>query len=50
MDGFCVTARLSSPFVTGGGYMTFDSLLASLLFDDIQDIDAAHAAVANQED
>ena len=45
MDRFSVTAHLSSPFVTGGGYMTFDALLASLLFDALQDINAAHAAV-----
>lgn len=42
---FSVTAHLSAPFVTGGGYMTLDGLLAARLFEDLQDIEAAHDAV-----
>jgi hypothetical protein len=42
---FSVTAYLSTPFVTGGGYMTLDGLLAARLFEELQDIEAAHAAV-----
>lgn len=45
MDRIKVTAHLLAPVVTGGGYMTFDGLLAALLFDRLQDVDAAHAAV-----
>ena len=42
---FCATAYLSSPFATGGGYMTLDGLLAARLFEELQDVEAAHAAV-----
>lgn len=45
MDRIKVTAYLSAPVVTGGGYMTLDGLLGALLFDDLQDVDAAHAAI-----
>ena len=36
---------MSTPIVTGGGYMTLDGLLAALLFDQLQDIEAARAAI-----
>src|SRR5450759_4176898 len=42
---FLVTAYLSTPFVTGGGYMTLDGLLAARLFEELQDVEASHAAV-----
>ena len=45
MDKIKVTAHLDAPIVTGGGYMTLDGLLAALLFDDLQDVEAAHAAI-----
>lgn len=45
MDKIKVTAHLLAPVVTGGGYMTFDGLLAALLFDRLEDVDAAHAAI-----
>src|SRR5450759_829094 len=45
MDRIKVTAHLLAPVVTGGGYMTLDGLLAALLFDDLQDVEAAHAAI-----
>ncbi len=45
MDKIRVTAHLLSPVVTGGGYMTLDGLLAAILFDDLQDVEAAHAAI-----
>jgi hypothetical protein len=45
MDRIKVTAHLLAPVVTGGGYMTLDGLLAALLFDELQEVEAAHAAV-----
>ena len=45
MDRIKVTAHLLAPVVTGGGYMTLDGLLAALLFDQLQDVEAAHAAI-----
>ena len=48
MEKLTITAELESPLITGGGYMTFDALLASILFDQLQDVDAAHAAVPVQ--
>ncbi|MDO8206750.1 MAG: hypothetical protein Q7T38_02895 [Gallionella sp.] len=45
MDRIKVTAHLIAPLVTGGGYMTLDGLLAALLFDELQDVEAAHAAI-----
>ena len=45
MDKIKVTAHMLAPLVTGGGYMTLDGLLAALLFDELQDVDAAHAAI-----
>ena len=45
MDKIRVTAYLNAPIVTGGGYMTLDGLLGALLFDLVQDVDAAHAAI-----
>ena len=45
MDKIRITAHLQAPLVTGGGYMTLDGLLAALLFDQLQDVDAAHAAI-----
>jgi len=40
-----VTAALASPIIIGGGYLTLDALLASILFEELQDVDAAHAAI-----
>ena len=45
LDKIRVTAHLSTPIVTGGGYMTLDALLAAQLFDELHDVDAAHAAI-----
>jgi len=45
MDKIKVTAHLLAPLVTGGGYMTLDALLAGVLFDEMQDVEAAHAAI-----
>lgn len=36
---------MSTPIVTGGGYMPLDGLLAALLFDALKDVEAAHAAI-----
>ena len=49
MDRIKVTAHLVSPIVTGGGYMTLDGLLAALLFDELQDVEAAHSAIPVQQ-
>ena len=45
MDRLMITAALASPIIIGGGYLTLDSLLASILFEELQDVDAAHAAI-----
>ena len=45
MDRIRVTANMLSPIVTGGGYMTLDGLLGALLFDELQDVEAAHGAI-----
>jgi len=45
LDKIRVTAHLGAPVVTGGGYMTLDALLGAILFDELQDVDAAHAAI-----
>ena len=42
MEKLRVTATLSGPLMTGGGYLTFDALLASAVFSITQDIDQAH--------
>ncbi len=40
-----VTAHIKVPIIFGGGYATLDALLAALLFDRLEDVEAAHAAV-----
>ena len=45
VDKIKVTAHLSAPIVTGGGCMTLDGLLAAILFDELQDVATAHAAI-----
>ncbi len=45
MSRFRVTAHLKAPLVLGGGYFTLDGLLGALLFDRLDDVDAAHAAI-----
>ena len=42
MDQLRITAHLSGPLVTGGGYLTFDALLASATYSLTQDIEQAH--------
>ena len=46
MDNLEITARLKTPFITGGGYMTLDALPAGILFDQLGDVEDAHAAVS----
>ena len=41
MERLMITAELQTPLITGGGYMTFDALLAGILFDQLQDVEAA---------
>jgi hypothetical protein len=45
MEKLTITAHMKTPFITGGGYMTFDALLAGILFDELQDVEAAHSSV-----
>jgi hypothetical protein len=42
MDTLRITATLSGPLVTGGGYLTLDALLASAVYSLTQDVDQAH--------
>lgn len=42
MEQLRITATLSGPLMTGGGYLTFDALLASAVFSLTQDVDQAH--------
>lgn len=42
MDKLKITATLSDTFVTGGGYLTFDALIASVVFSLTQDVEQAH--------
>lgn len=42
MDKLRITAALSGPLITGGGYLTFDALLAAAVYSLTQDIDQAH--------
>ena len=43
MSRFRVTAHMKAPIIFGGGYATLDALLAALLFDPLDDVEAAHA-------
>jgi hypothetical protein len=45
VEKLTIVAELQTPIITGGGYMTFDALLAGVLFDQLQDVEAAHEAV-----
>lgn len=49
MERIKVTAHLDAPVVTGGGYMTLDGLLGAVLFDQLHDVEAAHAAIPVQQ-
>lgn len=42
MDRLIVTAEVRGPLVTGGGFMTFDALLAAAVFTLTSDVSAAH--------
>ena len=45
MEKLTITASIRTPVVSGGGYWTFDALLAGVLFDQCQNIEKAHASV-----
>jgi len=45
MDRFLLTLNMSSPLITGGGYMTLDALLAAILFDEHEDLERAHQEI-----
>ena len=42
MTPLTITAQVKGPLVTGGGYMTFDALLAAAIYARTQDIERAH--------
>ncbi len=42
MDKLQITAALGGPLMTGGGYLTFDALLASAVYSLTQDVNQAH--------
>lgn len=42
MTPLTITAHVKGPILTGGGYMTFDALLAAAVYAQTQDIDQAH--------
>lgn len=44
MDTVRISVRLKSPIIIQG-YLTLDALLAALLFEQLGDVDAAHAAI-----
>jgi hypothetical protein len=45
MDKLTIRARLKVPVILGGGYLTLDALLASLIFESCGDIDIAHSTI-----
>jgi hypothetical protein len=45
MDKLTITARLKVPVILGGGYLTLDALLASLIFEGCGDIEVAHNTI-----
>ena len=44
-DKLIITAKLKTPVILGGGYLTLDSLLANLIFETTGDIEVAHNTV-----
>lgn len=45
MDRLLVTARLATPVIFAGGHMTLDAILGAVLYDELQDVAAAHDAI-----
>jgi hypothetical protein len=45
MEKLIITAQLKVPIILGGGYLTFDALLASLIFERTGDIEVSHTTV-----
>ena len=45
MDKLTVSAQLEVPIILGGGYLTFDAPLASLIFEKTGDVDLAHSTI-----
>ena len=45
METLSIMAKLKAPIILGGGYLTLDALLASLIFEITGDIDVAHNTV-----
>ncbi len=45
MEKLIVTAHLKVPIIVGGGYLTLDALLASLIFETTGDVETAHDTV-----
>lgn len=45
MERLIVTARMKTPLILGGGFLTLDALLASLIFDQTGDVELSHGTV-----
>jgi hypothetical protein len=45
VDKLIITAQLKVPIILGGGYLTLDALLASLIFERTGDIEVSHTTV-----
>jgi hypothetical protein len=45
MDKLTISVQLEVPIILGGGYLTLDALLASLIFEKTGDIDLAHETI-----
>jgi CRISPR type IV-associated protein Csf3 len=45
MDKLKISFSLNSPLITSGGYMTFDGLLAAVIFEKTNDINRAHTEI-----
>ena len=41
-ENLLITAELASPIIIGGGFMTFDALLAAIVFEATEDLEKAH--------
>jgi hypothetical protein len=45
MERLTITAQLKVPIILGSGYLTFDALLAALIFERTGDVETAHKSV-----
>jgi hypothetical protein len=45
MEKLTITAQLKVPIILGSGFLTFDALIAALIFERTGDVEAAHKSV-----